>query len=107
MKQITSILVVFTIITTTTLTAGTEMDRISKQIHSVCIGGNDMDAKIFMWGIASGVRYTQMLYSKGKDKFYVEDSTVAELACKQAIKDKTKGRFSAKFKNALVNIFSN
>ncbi len=83
------------------------MDLISKQMHNVCMGGDDMDMQIFMWGIASGVRFTQLEYSKGKDKFKMRDRTAVDLACSAAIKDLSNNRFSSKFKMALVRMFAN
>ncbi len=92
--------------TVNTLAAEKNMDGISKQIYTVCNGKENMDTEIFMWGIASGIRFTQLTYSKGKDKFDVQDHIAVDMACRRALNDKSNNRFSSKFKNALVVMFN-
>ena len=83
-----------------------DMDGISKQIFTVCRGGNNHDTKTFMYGISSGVRFTQASYAKGKDRFDIRDDVTIKIACKNALSDKSSNRFSSKFKNALVVMFN-
>ena len=108
MKNKMRFLMIFILSFSVTIIASeSNMDGISKQIYTVCKGGNDHDTKNFMFGLSSGVRFTQASYDKGKDIFDIRDDVAIKIACKNALNDKTGNRFSSKFKNALVTMFSN
>ena len=107
MKSKIIILIITILSLTSTIVASElDMDRISKQIYTICRGGNNYDTKTFMYGISSGVRFTQAMYDKGKDRFDERDDVVIKIACKNAMRDRSNNRFSSKFKNALVLLFS-
>ena len=106
MKRIILIIVGSLVFSTVYIYASDKyMDNISKHIYTECKGNGSKKIKVFMLGMASGIRFTQMTYSKGKDKFYIEDHIAVDMACIKALKDQSDNRFSAKFKSALTIMF--